>query len=66
MIIDKFYDTEYKLACTATPSPNDFMELGNHCEFLGVMDRTEMLAKYFIQDGGYTARWKLRGHAENE
>ena len=66
MIIDKFYDTEYKLACTATPSPNDFMELGNHCEFLGVMNRTEMLAEYFIHDGSDTSKWRLKGHAEQE
>ena len=66
MIIDKFYETEYKLACTATPSPNDYMELGNHCEFLGVMNRTDMLAEYFIHDGGDTAKWRLKGHAEKE
>lgn len=66
LIIDKFLDTPYKLACTATPSPNDHMELGNHCEFLNVMSRTEMLAEYFIHDGGDTAKWRLKGHAQRE
>ena len=62
-IIDKFKDTPYKLACTATPSPNDPMELGNHSEFLDVMSRNEMLAMYFVHDGGETAKWRLKGHA---
>jgi hypothetical protein len=64
-IIDKFRDTEYKLSCTATPSPNDYMELGNQAEFLGVMSRTEMLATYFLHDGANTSKWRLKGHAEN-
>jgi hypothetical protein len=54
----------YRLACTATPSPNDYMELGNHAEFLGVMSYTEMLATFFVHDGGDTAKWRLKGHAE--
>ena len=62
-IIDNFIATPYKLACTATPSPNDPMELGNHSEFLDVMSRNEMLAMYFIHDGGETAKWRLKGHA---
>lgn len=62
-IIEGFDQTPYKLACTATPSPNDYMELGNHAEFLGVMTRTEMLAMYFIHDGGSTSKWRLKGHA---
>jgi DNA modification methylase len=62
-IIDNFIRTPYKLACTATPSPNDPMELGNHSEFLDVMGRNEMLAMYFVHDGGETAKWRLKGHA---
>lgn len=65
-IIDKFYNTPYKLACTATPAPNDFMELGNHSEFLGAMTRSEMLATYFVHDSGDTAKWRLKGHAQDE
>ncbi len=65
LIIELFRDTEYKLACTATPSPNDVMELGNHAEFLNVMSRNEMLSMYFIHDGGETAKWRLKGHAES-
>lgn len=64
MIIDIFSDTPYKLACTATPSPNDVMELCNHAEFLNVMSRNEMLAMYFIHDGGNTSSWRLKGHCE--
>jgi len=63
LIIDNFKLTPYKLACTATPSPNDPMELGNHSEFLDVMSRNEMLAMYFVHDGGETAKWRLKGHA---
>lgn len=63
IILDNFKDTPYKLACTATPSPNDPMELGNHSEFLDVMSRNEMLAMYFVHDGGETAKWRLKGHA---
>ena len=63
MIIDSFLHTPYKLACTATPSPNDPMELGNHSEFLDVMGRNEMLAMYFVHDGGNTSKWRLKGHA---
>lgn len=63
LIIEKFKSTPYKLACTATPSPNDPMELGNHSEFLDVMTRNEMLAMYFVHDGGETAKWRLKGHA---
>lgn len=62
-IIDKFSNTPYKLACTATPSPNDPMELGNHSEFLDVMKRSEMLAMFFVHDGGDTSKWRLKGHA---
>jgi DNA modification methylase len=62
-IIDSFKNTPYKLACTATPSPNDPMELGNHSEFLDIMGRNEMLAMYFVHDGGETAKWRLKGHA---
>lgn len=64
LIIEKFRNTKYKLACTATPSPNDVMELGNHAEFLDVMSRNEMLAMYFIHDGGNTSSWRLKGHCE--
>lgn len=63
-IIDSFKNTPYKLACTATPSPNDTMELCNHAEFLNVMNRNEMLAMYFVHDGGSTSSWRLKGHAQ--
>lgn len=64
-IIERFKDTPYKLACTATPAPNDYMELGNHAEFVGAMTRTEMLAMFFIHDGGETSKWRLKGHAQD-
>jgi DNA modification methylase len=63
LIIDNFKRTPFKLACTATPSPNDPMELGNHSEFLDVMGRNEMLSMYFVHDGGNTSKWRLKGHA---
>ena len=63
-LIDEFRNTPYKLACTATPSPNDTTEICNHSEFLDVMSRTEMLAMYFVHDGGSTSDWRLKGHAK--
>lgn len=63
LIIDSFKNTPYKLACTATPAPNDPVELGNHSEFLDVINRNEMLAMYFVHDGGETSKWRLKGHA---
>lgn len=63
-IIQSFESTPYRLACTATPSPNDYMELGNHAEFLNVMSRSEMLSMFFVHDGGSTSKWRLKGHCE--
>lgn len=56
----------YRLACTATPAPNDLMELCNHSEFLGVMSSGEMLATFFVHDGGETRKWRLKGHAVHD
>ena len=56
----------YRLSCTATPSPNDFMELGTQSEFLGVMNQVEMLATFFIHDGSDTSKWRLKGHARKK
>lgn len=66
LLIDMFKNTQYKLSCTATPAPNDYMELGNHAEFTGVMTRTEMLSTFFVHDSGDTSKWRLKGHAEGE
>ena len=66
MLTEKFRNTPYKLCCTATPSPNDFMELGTHSDFLGVMTQPEMLATFFCHDGGNTSKWRLKGHAEQK
>lgn len=63
IIIESFAQTPYKLACTATPAPNDYMELGNHAEFMGAMTRVEMLSMFFVHDGGETQKWRLKGHA---
>jgi len=59
-------DIPYKLSCTATPSPNDYMELGNQAEFLGVMSMAEMLAMFFIHDSGETSKWRLKGHGKTK
>jgi superfamily II DNA or RNA helicase len=64
LIQEAFQDTPYKLAATATPSPNDHTELGNHAEFLGVMRQQEMLSKWFINDTSTASQeWRLKGHA---
>lgn len=62
-IISSFHAVPFKLACTATPSPNDYTELGNHSEFLGIKTRAEMLAEYFVHDMDNTHDWRLKGHA---
>lgn len=65
-LIEDFKNTPYKLCCTATPSPNDTTELCNHAEFLNIMTRNEMLAMYFVHDGGSTSDWRLKGHAQQD
>lgn len=66
-LLDACADIPYKLACTATPAPNDWVEIGNHAEFLGVMSQKEMLAMFFVHDGsvraGTGAEWRLKRHA---
>lgn len=60
LLTDMFCNTPYRLLCTATIAPNDYTEIGTSCEFLGIMSRTEMLATYFIHDGGETNKWRLK------
>lgn len=62
-IVRTFDGTPYKLACTATPSPNDLMELGQHAEFLEIVKSRQMLAMYFVNDGARTGNWRLKRHA---
>lgn len=65
-IVDKFADCPYRLACTATPAPNDLMELLNHAEFLGVMKSSEALAVWFIAEQSESGKYRLKGHAERD
>lgn len=65
LMMDLFAHCAYKLCATATPAPNDWTELGTHAEFLGVCSRAEMLAEYFVHDGGETQTWRLKGHARH-
>lgn len=65
-LLDAFAHTPYKLPATATPAPNDWTELGTHAEFLGICTRAEMLAEYFVHDGGETQVWRLKGHAREQ
>lgn len=65
-IIESFRTTPFRLACTATPAPNDYMEIGNHSEFLGSLTRTEMLSTFFVHDGGDTSKWRVKRHAQKE
>ena len=59
-LIERFQETPYRLACTATPAPNDHTELGTHAEFLGIMRREEMLVRWFIHDSADTGEWRLK------
>lgn len=63
-MIEAFKNTPFRLLASATPAPNDVMELGTQAEFLGVMTRSEMLAMYFTHDGGDTSKWRVKGHAQ--
>ena len=66
LLTDMFCRTPYRLLCTATIAPNDYTEIGTSCEFLGIMSRTEMLATYFIHDGGDTNKWRLKKAGVNK
>lgn len=59
-LTERFWNTPYKLLCSATIAPNDYTEIGTSSEFLGIMRRTEMLATYFVHDGGKTSEWRLK------
>jgi len=61
-LIELYSHTPYRLACTATPAPNDHMELGNHADFLGVMPSNEMLSRWFINDTMKAGGYRLKGH----
>ncbi len=63
LLIESFRGVRFKLCTSATPAPNDHTELGNHAEFLGVMNHVEMLSMFFVHDGGSTQDWRLKGHA---
>jgi hypothetical protein len=63
-LIDAFAHHRFKLNATATPAPNDHMELGQQCEFLGIMASNEMLMRWFISDQTEMGRYRLKGHAE--
>ena len=55
----------FRLCCTATPAPNDHMELGNHAAFLGIMSANDMLQRWFVNDTSEASQtWRLKGHAE--
>lgn len=62
-LIEAFRQTPFRLACTATPAPNDHVELGNHSEFLGALSATQMLTRFFLHDSADTGEWRMKGHA---
>ena len=62
-LIETFKNIPYKLACTATPAPNDYLELGNHAQFLDVMDSNEMISRFFVNDSMQAGNYRLKGHA---
>ena len=65
MLLEKWTSIPYRQSWSATPSPNDYMELGNQAQFLGVMKRSEMLSTFFVHDGGETSKWRLKGHCKD-
>ena len=66
LLTSTFAETPYRLCCTATPSPNDYTEFGQHADFLGVCTPAQMLATFFLNDTFNTGDWRLKGHAETE
>lgn len=66
MIIDMFSSTPYKLACTATPAPNDHLELGNHAEFLDIMRSNEMIQRWFVNDSMQAGGYRLKHHGAKD
>lgn len=64
-LTELFRNTPFRLCATATPSPNDYTELGTHAEFLGICTRAEMLSEYFVHDASDTQTWRLKGHARS-
>jgi hypothetical protein len=65
-IVEFMKKLPYRLLCTATAAPNDFMELGNSSEALGEMKYAHMLAQFFVHDGGDTQKWRLKKHSERD
>lgn len=66
-LVDAFRETPFRLAATATPAPNDHMELGSHSEFLGYLGSMEMLCRWFVNDTSTASQdWRLKGHAEKD
>lgn len=65
-IIDAFAGHRFKLACTATPAPNDHLELGNHAEFLEVMASNEMISRWFLNDTMKAGGYRLKKHAAKD
>ncbi len=66
LIISKFKDTPYKLDCSATPAPNDTMEIGQHSDFLDALDGSEMLARWFINDTSEAGKYRLKEHGKDD
>lgn len=66
LLIKTFNKTPYKLSCSATPSPNDYTEIGTQAEFLNVCEKREMLSLFFINDASSGIGWRLKGHSEEE
>ena len=64
-LIENWGAVPFRLAATATPAPNDYMELGEHCQFLGAMRSTEMLSRFFINDPGSVGKYRVKGHAKS-
>lgn len=65
-LCERFKNTPYRLCCTATPSPNDIVEIGNHSTFLDIMDFHDVLARWFVGEGDVARQARLKGHAEED
>ena len=66
LVMEMFDGTPYKLACTATPAPNDHLELGNHAQFLDVMGSNQMISRWFLNDSMKAGGYRLKHHAADD
>ena len=65
-LCEAFDGYRFRVSATATPSPNDHLEIGNQSAFLGVMPSNEMISRWFINDSMHAGNYRLKHHAADD